>query len=126
MRQWRILACQNCANGVYAPGVRIVRTKRYLKDMKRLGADEADIAALEHSIAADPTAGDVIRGLAGLRKIRFAFGGRGKRGGGRAVYFLMLPDDTAVMLTAYAKNEKDDLSPADRRALLALIKEITP
>lgn len=104
--------------------MKIVRTKRYLKDLKRLGVSDADRAVLERSIAANPTVGDVIKGLDGIRKARFGFGGRGKRGGGRAIYFLMLADDTAVMLSAYAKNEKDDLSPEDRKALAALLKEL--
>lgn len=105
--------------------MRIVRTRRYLKDLKRLGVTASEQDALERSIASDPIAGDVIRGLTGIRKLRFAFGGRGKSGGGRAIYFLLLADDTALLLTAYAKNEKADLSSDDRKALLALVKELT-
>lgn len=105
--------------------MKIVRTKRYLKDMKRIGASSSDIAALEHAIASNPTVGNVIQGLDGIRKMRFGLGNRGKRGGGRAIYFLMLSDDAALMLTAYAKNEMADLSVADRKALLALVKELT-
>lgn len=105
--------------------MRIVRTKRYLKDIKRLGVTAVEQDAFERSIASDPTGGDVIRGLAGIRKLRFAFGGRGKSGGGRVVYFLLLADDVALLLTAYAKNEKADLSSEDRKVLLALLKELT-
>lgn len=105
--------------------MRIVRTKRYARDLKRLGVTANEQDALEREIAGNPQAGDVIPGLHGLRKVRFGFGRRGKRGGGRAIYFLMLSDDAALMLTAYAKNEMDDLSAADRKALLALIKELT-
>lgn len=105
--------------------MKIVRTKRYLKDIKRIGASDADISALELAIASNPAAGDVIQGLGGVRKIRFGMGNRGKRGGGRAIYFLMLSDDAALMLTAYAKNEKSDLSTEDRKALIQLVKELT-
>lgn len=105
--------------------MKIVRTKRYLKDLKRIGASDADRSALERSIAGNPDAGDVVQGLGGIRKIRFGLGNRGKSGGGRAVYFLMLSDDTVLMLAAYAKNEKADLSPADRKALLSILKELT-
>ncbi len=58
--------------------MRVVRTKRYLKAMKRIGATTSEIARLEETLTANPTAGDVIRGLQGIRKIRFALGGRGK------------------------------------------------
>ena len=63
-------------------------------------------------------------GLRGIGKLRFAIGNRGKRGGGRAVYFLMLAEDTAIMLFAYAKNEKEDLSAAEKKSALALISEM--
>jgi hypothetical protein len=105
--------------------MRIIRTKRYLKDMKRLGASPTEMSALETSILFDPLGGSVMPGLNGVRKIRFAFGGRGKRGGGRAIYFLKWADEAILMITAYAKNEKQDLSPADRKVLLALVKEFT-
>jgi hypothetical protein len=104
--------------------MKIVRTKRYQKDMKRIGASDADMASLEQEVAANPEAGDVIQGLKGVRKIRFGIGNRGKRGGGRAIYFLMISDDVTLMITAYAKNEKSDLSEADRKAILALLKEL--
>jgi hypothetical protein len=51
--------------------MKIVRTKRYQKDMKRIGASDADMASLEQEVAANPEAGDVIQGLKGVRKIRF-------------------------------------------------------
>lgn len=65
----------------------IVRTRRFVKDMKRLGANEADIEHLEQRIANAPLSGAVIPGLGGLRKLRFQFGNRGKRGRGRVIYF---------------------------------------
>lgn len=105
--------------------MRFVRTKRYMKDLKRIGATEADALTIEASIADQPEAGDVMKGLQGMRKIRFGFGGRGKSGGGRAIYFLMIADDVALMLTAYAKNEKADLTEDDKKALRALLKELT-
>lgn len=105
--------------------MRIVRTRRFQKDLKRIGASAFDVSVLEQAIASNPVAGDAIKGLGGIRKIRFGLGNRGKRGGGRAIYFLMVTDDTALMLAAYAKNEQSDLSSADRKALLALVKELT-
>ena len=93
--------------------------------MKRLGASSTDMERLEAEIAVNPQAGDVIPGLMGLRKIRFALGNKGKRGGGRAVYFLMVSDDVAVMIFAYAKSAQEDLTMEQRKAALALLKEMT-
>ena len=105
--------------------MQIVRTSRYLKDLKRIGATASDAARLEAEIASNPQAGDVIPGLGGLRKIRFGVAGRGKRGGGRAIYFLMIAKDVVIMVFAYAKADQEDLSPAQRKAALALVKELT-
>ena len=102
--------------------MQIVRTGLYLRQMKRLGASSTDMGRLEAEIALNPQAGDVIPGLMGLRKIRFALG---KRGGGRAVYFLMVSDDVAVMIFAYAKSDQEDLTMEQRKAALALLKEMT-
>ncbi len=74
-------------------------------------------------MAATPLAGDVILGLQGIRKVRFGFGGRGKRGGGRAIYFLQVSDEIIVMLTAYAKNEQDDLTAKQKKQALSVRKE---
>jgi len=105
--------------------MQIVRTGLYLRQMKRLGASSTDMGRLEAEIALNPEAGDVIPGLMGLRKIRFALGNKGKRGGGRAVYFLMVSDDVAVMIFAYAKSAQEDLTAEQRKAALALLKEMT-
>jgi hypothetical protein len=70
----------------------------------------------------NPGAGDVIPGLKGIRKIRFCFGGKGKRGGGRAIYIVIMADDIIYLLMAYAKGEKEDLTQDDKTALLEFIK----
>lgn len=124
MRHRRIFALHLIRHWRKSYSLKIVRTKRYLKDLKRSGATSAEADAIDRTIASNPTAGDVVQGLSGIRKIRFGLHNRGKRGGGRAIYFMMLADDAALMLTAYAKNEKADLSSEDRKALLALIKEL--
>ena len=105
--------------------MQIVRTGLYLRQMKRLGASNTDMGRLEAEIALNPQAGDVIPGLMGLRKIRFSLGNKGKKGGGRAIYFLMVSDDVAVMIFAYAKSAQEDLTTEQRKAALALLKEMT-
>ncbi|MBN9044225.1 MAG: hypothetical protein J0H18_01000 [Rhizobiales bacterium] len=103
--------------------MKIVRTKRYLKDLKRIGATNAEADAIDRMIAANPEAGDVIEGLKGMRKMRFGLRNRGKSGGGRAIYFLMVTDEIAVMIFAYTKNEQKDLTQAQRKAALKLLEE---
>lgn len=104
--------------------VKIVRTSLYSKALKRLGASEEEVEALEQAIATNPVAGAVVRGLGGVRKLRFSLGGKGKSGRGRAIYFLVAAEGAAVMLTAYPKSEKEDLTSADRKAIRELVKEL--
>ena len=69
--------------------MKIVRTRQYERDLRRLCLNDDDRDRLELEIALHPSAGVLIRGLHGLRKIRFAMRGRGKSGGGRAIYWVM-------------------------------------
>ena len=109
----------------YLTDVRFIRTVRFLKDLKRIRATDAEVQAIEAAIASDPRAGDVVAGLGGARKLRFSLGGRGKRGGGRVVYVLFLGDDVAALLTAYAKSERSALSQDARREIRATIEGLT-
>ncbi len=103
--------------------MKIVRTASFEKSLKKLGATEADIVKLMATILANPDIGDVVPGLSGARKIRFAMKGCGKRGGGRAIYVVMWSDDVAILLFAYSKSVQDDLSEHQRSALRTLIEE---
>ncbi|MBZ6416399.1 MAG UNVERIFIED_CONTAM: type II toxin-antitoxin system RelE/ParE family toxin [Methylobacterium ajmalii] len=66
----------------------------------------------------------MIRGLRGARKARFPLPGRGKSGGGRTVYYVAVAPGVLFMMTAYPKNERDDLSPEQRKAILEAIASI--
>lgn len=104
--------------------MKIVRTQRYQRDLKRIGATQADIDRLEFMVASNPTVGDVIPGLGGIRKVRFRLGNKGKRGGGRAIYLLLVSDELAVMLFAYEKASQADLTEDQRRVAMALLQEL--
>ena len=98
-------------------------TRTYERAIRKLLAEEAR-AELEAAIVATPDAAPVIRGTGGIRKLRWAGSGRGKRGGIRAIYFWRSDPGAIYMLTAYAKAERDDLSPADRKALARVVATI--
>ena len=72
--------------------------------------DDERYAALQVHLARRPDAGDLIRGSGGIRKIRWAGSGRGKRGGLRVIYYWWVAQDRISMLLVYPKNEQDDLS----------------
>jgi hypothetical protein len=60
-------------------------------------------------IALNPLAGDVIPGGGGIRKVRWAASGRGKRGGARVIYFNVMKQGTIWLLMVYTKAKFDDL-----------------
>lgn len=76
-----------------------------------------DYRLLQLDLVRAREAGRVIPGTGGLRKLRWGASGRGKRGGARVVYFWHPESQRVLMLFAYSKNERSDLTPAQRRAL---------
>lgn len=76
------------------------------------------------NLAANPHTGDVIPGLGGLRKIRLALPGRGKRGGARVLYLLFVNEETVFLLYVFTKGEFGDLPPDKKRVIKALVEGI--
>ena len=95
----------------------------FTRRIMELHAEES-LRALQEELAANPDAGDPIRGMAGLRKIRMALPGRGKRGGARVLYLLFVRADTVYFVQTYDKADIEDLPPDKRRIVAALVKEI--
>jgi mRNA-degrading endonuclease RelE of RelBE toxin-antitoxin system len=74
-------------------------------------------------VVARPDVGNIIRGSGGLRKVRWAATGRGKRGGIRVIYYWAVDREIILMLLIYGKNEQDDLTAEQLRVLKGLVEE---
>jgi hypothetical protein len=85
---------------------------------------DEDLRSLQGLLLIRPDAGEVIRGGAGLRKLRWSAPGRGKRGGARVIYYRYVPGDRIYLVYAYAKNVKDDLTREQVKVLANLMKDI--
>jgi hypothetical protein len=83
-----------------------------------------ELRALQRFLLLTPAAGDVIRGTHGLRKLRWAASGRGKRGGARVIYYVQLSVDRIYLIHGYLKTEREDLTPQQLKVLATLMKEI--
>lgn len=70
----------------------------------------------------NPHLGDVIQGTGGLRKIRVASKGKGKRGGSRIIYYFLDEKRRFYLLTIYGKNEMSDLNAIQRKQLMAFME----
>ena len=99
--------------------ITVIETPSFLRDAKPL-MDEAERLEIISFLARNPAAGDVLQGTGGIRKVRYAREGGGKSGGYRVVYFYHSPGIPLFALNIFAKNEKDNISPAERNSLKEL------
>lgn len=98
----------------------VVETVRFLKDADGL-ISEAERTRLVEFIGANPEVGDLIPETGGVRKLRWALRGGGKRGGARVVYFFHSERLPIFLLTMYRKNEKANLTREERNVIAKLI-----
>ncbi len=99
-----------------------LETSIFTKRITELISD-SDYHLLQLELSVRPDSGDVIKGSGGIRKLRWAGSGRGKRGGIRVIYYFLTQDNQVFMLYAYPKNESDDLSEQQIKQLKAVVQE---
>lgn len=87
---------------------------------KLISTEEHD--ELLYFLSTNPTAGVLIQGTGGIRKLRWATGNRGKSGSTRVIYFYHNPAFPLFLLTAFGKNEQENLSKDERNELAKLTK----
>ena len=75
-------------------------------------------------IARNPLSGVVIPGAGGIRKVRWAGSGRGKRGGARVIYYFYSDEMPLFLITAYAKNVTEDLNELGKASMRKFVANI--
>lgn len=103
----------------------IIETAAYIAAAKEAGMTADEMTAVANLVAANPEAGDIMQGCGGARKLRVAKPGQGKSGGYRVITYFAGDTFPAFLLTVFGKNEKANLSKADRNALAAITKRLT-
>jgi mRNA-degrading endonuclease RelE of RelBE toxin-antitoxin system len=71
----------------------------------------------------NPEAGVIVKDSGGVRKLRWAIPGKGKRGGARVIYYFHDEEIPILALRLYAKNEKADLTAQDRKQMKAEVQQ---
>lgn len=102
----------------------VIETSDYLLDAKRAGLNAEERENIVRFIAKHPDAGDKIPGAGGARKLRVAGRGKGKSGGYRVITFFSGSDVPVFLLNVFAKGEKVDLTPAERRELAGVLRSL--
>lgn len=86
--------------------------------------DDDAMRQVESRLLTEPRAGTVVAATGGVRKLRVALPGRGRRGSARPGYPYLALRGRIYFLLVYAKNERIDLTPADKKVLRELVKQL--
>ncbi len=84
-----------------------------------------ELAALRGYLAQHPDKGDVIPGTGGLRKLRWATTGKGKRGGARVIYYYFVTGASLFLMTCYKKSDREDLTADEKKQLRRILGLLT-
>ena len=101
----------------------VVETRHYAARAEKL-LSESERDALIDFLAFAPLRGDVLVGTGGIRKVRFARSGRGKSGSVRVIYYFYTAEKPIYLLEIFGKNERANLTAAQRNALAKAAAEI--
>ena len=96
--------------------ITVVETESFISDAKACMTDIERAEAI-NMIAAHPECGDLISGGGGIRKVRFAIGGKGKSGGVRIIYYYHNERVPTFLLAVFAKNDQANLTRAETNML---------
>lgn len=94
------------------------------KRWKKLGLTDDDLIVLEEFLCLNPHFGKIIKGTGGLRKLRWAFPGKGKSGGLRVIYVDFIQYEKLYLITVYKKIKKISLTKGERNKIKEMIKEL--
>jgi hypothetical protein len=97
----------------------IIETSVFTRQVQKLLTND-EYHRLQLALVEHPDLGAIIEGSGGLRKVRWARSGHGKRGGVRVIYYWAVEQNRLLMLLMYAKSERDDLS----REQLQLLRKV--
>ena len=115
----------NLASASLARMMEFKETSTFTRDIEALFSDD-EFARLQADLAAKPEFGNLIQGGGGIRKLRWRLPGRGKSGGVRIIYYWTVSADQVLLLRAYAKSAKTDLTPREISELRQIVTDEYP
>jgi hypothetical protein len=102
----------------------VVETPEYIKQAISC-MDSVSRESFISYIAAHPLEGDLIPETGGVRKTRWTSNShQGKRGGARIIYYYHSRSMPIFLFTAYAKNERANLTSQEKKILKKIVKSI--
>lgn len=98
----------------------VAESPEYIRKAEKLLSDGERRDVLNY-LAEHPKSGDLMEGTGGVRKLRWSHGSRGKSAGVRVIYFFHDEEIPLYLLTLFAKNERANLTKAERNELAGLV-----
>lgn len=112
------------ANGVHDPVmITIAETAPFQRKITSLLSDEERVDLIAY-LAEHPSAGVLIQGTGGIRKLRWARRGGGKSGGIRVIYYYHSEMMPLYLLAVFGKNEKANISTEEKQQLAKAVHEL--
>lgn len=102
------------------PMITIAELPEYIRRAEKLLSVSERLDIVNY-LATHPKAGDLMEGTGGVRKLRWGRGSQGKSGGVRVIYYVHSEAMPLYLLTLFAKNERANLSQAERNELAGLV-----
>ena len=99
-----------------------IETPSFKKRWYALGFDDDDLAELQQYLIKNPDAGDTMVGTGGLKKIRYAFNGRGKSGSARLCYVDFAAFEKNYLIQVFSKDEKQNLSDTEKKNIKIVVQ----
>ena len=95
----------------------MIETPTFQKQAEKIWSEDERLEFIAW-IAVNPTAGAVIPGADGARKVRWARSGAGKSGGARVIFFNLTEQEVVMLLTVYAKANRANMSASKIRKVV--------
>jgi hypothetical protein len=102
----------------------VIETEAYQRSVIAAGLSDEEKLEIANYISANPTAGDIMQGTGGARKVRFAGRGKGKRGGYRVITYYAAEDVPVFLLDLFAKGDAVNLTKAERNELKEILASL--
>ena len=96
----------------------------FTKRWKEIGLGDDELTKLQVMLLKDPESGPVMEGTGGIRKVRFPIANMGKSGSVRICYTDFAEYEVTYLITAFTKNEKDNLTDEEKNVLKKLVKSL--
>jgi len=101
-----------------------VYTQKFDREWRSIGLNDDDLLLLELLLLENPTAGRIMQGTGGIRKLRWALPDGGKSGGVRVLYIDFIVLEKICIFDLFPKAEKENLTKAEKTALKQIVKTI--